>query len=154
MSPRALFGNQFRKTLEPTHGSRRSRRIEFTTPRKRPQIPLKAPHIIGAEGPTESAQSAKAQRQVLGRTTHAHHRFTKLAAGVESGQTKVFELNDCIDLAKENELLDDMLPDAKDENRAFGHYVRRKHLRGWHFTDEQNRRCDFKKAADSNRGSR
>lgn len=80
--------------------------------------------------------------------------FVKLAAVVESGQTKTFEVGACIAVATENDLLDDMLPEAKDANRAFGHYVKRKHLRGWQFMDEQHRRCEFKKAADSNRGSR
>ncbi|MDZ4403079.1 hypothetical protein [Prosthecobacter sp.] len=80
--------------------------------------------------------------------------FVKLAADVESGQTKTFEVSECIDVARENDLLDDMLPEAKDANRAFGHYVKRKHLRGWQFTDEHSRRCEFKKAPDSSKCSR
>lgn len=83
--------------------------------------------------------------------------FVKLAGEMKS-TADLFTVDECLSVARENDLLDDMLPATvgKDEglNHAFGTYVRRRYDKGKEFKNEQGRWCVFRKANDGHKGSR
>ena len=82
--------------------------------------------------------------------------FKCLAGEMDQVPTTEFTVDDCIEVARKNDLLEDMLPTARDKedkklNHAFGTWVRRRYASGWQFTHESGRLCEFRKAAGRGR---
>ena len=82
--------------------------------------------------------------------------FLKLAALIEPGcDRQVWTIGEIIDIARDHELLVEMLPHVEDErdkiNHAFGTYCRKRFFKGWLFADGAGRRCEFRKENDGNK---